>query len=91
VVSLLTPLEVEWNLRFAAGRPVPEDLARNTALFTKRLSIVALACEGCGECVEHGENGALSVVDDKAIVDHECCLLCGYRAPHGQRLAIRMV
>jgi ferredoxin len=52
---------------------------------------VALACEGCGECVEHCENDALSVVDGKAAVDHERCILCGYCAPHCQRLAIRMV
>jgi len=91
VVGMVTPLEVEWNLRFAAGRPIPEDLARDTALSTKRLSIVALACDGCGECVAHCENQALSVVDGKATVDHERCILCGYCAPHCQRLAIRMV
>jgi predicted aldo/keto reductase-like oxidoreductase len=91
VVGMVTPLEVEWNLRFAAGRPIPPELARDTALSSKRLSIVALACEGCGECVEHCENEALSVVEGKAVVDHERCLLCGYCAPHCQRLAIRMV
>jgi predicted aldo/keto reductase-like oxidoreductase len=91
VVGMVTPLEVDWNLRFAAGLPIPEELNRNTALSSKRLSIVALACEGCGECVEQCENGALSVVDGKAVVDHERCILCGYCAPHCQRLAIRMV
>jgi aryl-alcohol dehydrogenase-like predicted oxidoreductase len=91
VVGMVTPLEVEWNLRFAAGRPIPADLDRETALSSKRLSIVALACEGCGECVEHCENGALSIVDGKATVDHARCILCGYCAPHCQRLAIRMV
>ncbi|MCK9377755.1 MAG: aldo/keto reductase [Syntrophobacterales bacterium] len=91
VVGMVTPLEVEWNLRFAAGRPIPADLARDTALNTKRLSLVALACEGCGECVEHCENNALSIVDGKAVVDHERCILCGYCAPHCSRLAIRMV
>jgi predicted aldo/keto reductase-like oxidoreductase len=90
-VGMVTPLEVEWNLRFTAGRPIPADLDRDTALATKRLSIVALACEGCGECVEHCENEALSVVEGKATVDHERCILCGYCAPHCQRLAIRMV
>ncbi|MFA5109793.1 MAG: aldo/keto reductase [Desulfobaccales bacterium] len=91
VVGMVTPLEVEWNLRFAAGLPIPADLARDTALNTKRLSLVALACEGCGECVEYCENDALSVVDGKAVVDHERCILCGYCAPHCSRLAIRMV
>jgi predicted aldo/keto reductase-like oxidoreductase len=91
VVGMVTPLEVEWNLRFASGQPIPAELNQNTALSSKRLSIVALACEGCGECVEQCENNALSVADGKAVVDHERCILCGYCAPHCQRLAIRMV
>jgi predicted aldo/keto reductase-like oxidoreductase len=91
VVGMVTPLEVEWNLRFASGRPIPADLSENTALATKRLSIVALACEGCGDCVVHCENAALAVVDGKAVVDHTRCILCGYCAPHCPRLAIRMV
>ena len=91
VVGMVTPLEVEWNVRFAAGQPIPEELARDTALSTKRLSIVALACDGCGECAAHCENEALSIVDGKATVDHERCILCGYCAPYCQRLAIRIV
>lgn len=91
VVGMVTPLEVEWNVRFASGQPIPSELNQNTALSSKRLSIVALACEGCGECVEQCENDALSIVSGKAVVDHERCILCGYCAPHCQRLAIRMV
>ena len=91
VVGMVTPQEVEWNVRFASGQPIPAELSEKTALLSKRLNIVALACEGCGECVEKCENGALSVVDGKAVVDHERCILCGYCAPHCQRLAIRMV
>lgn len=74
-----------------SGWPIPDALNQDTALSSKRLSIVALACEGCGECVEQCENDALSMVDGKAVVDHERCILCGYCAPHCQRLAIRMV
>jgi predicted aldo/keto reductase-like oxidoreductase len=91
VVGMVTPLEVDWNLRFASGQPIPAELAEATALSSKRLNIVALACEGCGECVEHCENGALSIVEGKATVDHDRCILCGYCAPHCERLAIRMV
>jgi aryl-alcohol dehydrogenase-like predicted oxidoreductase/NAD-dependent dihydropyrimidine dehydrogenase PreA subunit len=91
VVGMVTPQEVEWNVRYASGQPIPAELGEQTALSSKRLSIVALACEGCGECVEQCENGALSLVDGKAVVDHERCILCGYCAPHCQRLAIRMV
>jgi len=91
VVGMVTPLEVEWNVRFLSDLPVSEELSEKTALHTKALSIVELACAGCGECVEHCENGALSIFDGKARVDHGRCILCGYCAPHCERLAIRIV
>jgi predicted aldo/keto reductase-like oxidoreductase len=91
VVGMVTPLEVEWNVRFMSGLPISDELSGQTALHTKKLSIVELACSGCGECVEHCENGALSLADGKARVDHGLCILCGYCAPHCERLAIRFV
>ncbi len=91
VVGMVTPLEVEWNVRFASGLPISEELSEKTALHTKRLDILEIVCAGCGKCVEHCENNALSLVDEKARVDHEQCILCGYCAPLCERLAIRFV
>lgn len=34
-------------------------------------------CVGCGDCVEHCAQGALSLVDDKARMDTEKCVGCG--------------
>jgi predicted aldo/keto reductase-like oxidoreductase len=91
VVGMVTPLEVEWNVRFLSGLPIAEELARNTALQTKRLNILEVVCTGCGECVAHCENQALSMIDGKSRVDHELCILCGYCAPYCERFAIRFV
>lgn len=91
VVGMVTPLEVEWNVRFISGLAIPEELSRNTSLHQKSVSIVQSACVGCGECVTHCENQALSVVDGKATVDRERCILCGYCAPHCEQFAIRFV
>jgi predicted aldo/keto reductase-like oxidoreductase len=90
-LGMVTPLEVEWNVRFASGLPINEELSKKTALNNKRLDIVDIVCIGCGKCVEHCENQAISIVNDKAKVDHELCILCGYCAPHCERLAIRFV
>ncbi|MGC9965277.1 MAG: aldo/keto reductase [Syntrophobacteraceae bacterium] len=91
MVGMVTPLEVEWNVRFMSGQLISDELSQKTALQSKALSIVEVACTGCGECVEHCENGALSIVDGKARVDHGLCILCGYCAPHCERLSIRIV
>ncbi len=91
VVGMVTPLEVEWNVRFASGLSIPEELSQQTALHSKKLNILQFLCAGCGECVSHCENGALSLRDGKATVDHSMCILCGYCAPHCEMLAIRFV
>jgi predicted aldo/keto reductase-like oxidoreductase len=91
VVGMVTPLEVEWNVRFLSGLPITDELAQQTALHSKLLNILEVVCIGCGECVAHCENEALSIIDGKARVDHALCILCGYCAPHCERLAIRIV
>ena len=63
VVGMVTPLEVEWNVRFLSGLSISDELSQKTALQSKRLNIVEIACTGCGECVAHCENEALSIVD----------------------------
>jgi len=91
VVGMVTPLEVEWNVRFLAGLPISGELSRQTALHTKMLNILEALCVGCGECASHCENGAISMRDGKASVDHGRCILCGYCAPYCEMLAIRIV
>lgn len=90
-VGMVTPAEVEWNVRWASGEEIPADLAQATALHSKRLSILQFVCNGCGSCVEHCENDALHLVEGKSQVDPERCILCGYCAPHCPLFAIRMV
>ena len=57
----------------------------------KRLFITKTLCKGCSECVEICPNGALSVKDGMAAVEHEKCILCGYCSPICSRFAIRIV
>ncbi|MCE5336787.1 MAG: aldo/keto reductase [Desulfobacteraceae bacterium] len=91
VVGMVTPSEVEWNVRFLSGLPIGGELARRTAMHNKKLNLLDMLCVGCGECVSHCENGALALVDGKAVVNHDLCILCGYCAPHCEMLAIRFV
>lgn len=57
-------------------------------------------CNGCGNCVEHCQFGALSVPEDVCVVDHNRCMGCGLcvtacstdalhleRLPHGKSSA----
>lgn len=49
----------------------PEGIA-----FDRQLAVYTHKCIGCGECVSCAE-GAIRIIDGKAITDREACVLCG--------------
>jgi predicted aldo/keto reductase-like oxidoreductase len=55
----------------------------------KQLVILGF-CRGDGACIEHCPQSALSIIGDKAVVDKDKCILCGYCVPHCRQFCIRM-
>ncbi len=39
--------------------------------------IVRKKCVGCGDCIDHCSQSAISLVDEKAVIDPEKCIGCG--------------
>ncbi|MGE5575589.1 MAG: aldo/keto reductase [Syntrophothermus sp.] len=89
-IGMVNRQEVEMNVALFRGLPVARELQERTGKNSKRLVIQSF-CKGCGTCVEQCPNGALAVIDGKARVDRDKCLLCGYCSPHCPEFAIRMV
>jgi uncharacterized protein len=48
-------------------------------------------CKGCGACEQFCPNDAIHVMDGRAVVDPERCLLCGYCVPHCPQFQIRLI
>ncbi|HOM01615.1 MAG TPA: aldo/keto reductase [Acetivibrio sp.] len=71
--------EVIMNVCIFEGREVPQDV-KNSLESKKRQLHIDWWCEGCGRCVERCKQGALSLVDKKAKVSEEKCVLCSYCA-----------
>lgn len=69
--------EVIMNVSVFNGQEVPDDIKYVLSKKTRKLHI-DFWCEGCGKCVERCGQGALKVIEGKAVVDKERCLLCGY-------------
>jgi uncharacterized protein len=90
-LGMVNERELEWNLAFVGGEAIADDLDAETAMHSKRLNILSFICTGCGSCVEHCENDALSIEEGKAVVDAERCILCAYCAPHCPQFAIRVI
>jgi predicted aldo/keto reductase-like oxidoreductase len=71
--------EVIMNVCVFENKAVPQEI-RDSLLKRKRHLHIDWWCEGCGKCVQRCKQGALSVVDKKAKVREDKCVLCSYCA-----------
>jgi predicted aldo/keto reductase-like oxidoreductase len=69
--------EVNYNIKFFAGKPVAAAIEKRLAERNRYLHIEQW-CRGCGSCMEKCSAGALSVLSGRAVVDPGLCRLCGY-------------
>jgi len=88
-VGMVKKAELDLNLKIFNDEDIPEELLLGGKK-NKRL-IVSVFCKGCGSCVEACPNRALSLVNGKAEVNPQSCLLCGYCSPSCPEFALRVV
>lgn len=89
-MGMQTMAEVEMNLRVFGGEEVPQELKEQVARQPRRLFIEDW-CQGCGSCVERCQHGAISLVDGKAQVSMEKCVLCSYCASVCKDFCIKII
>ncbi|MCW3490160.1 aldo/keto reductase [Dethiobacter alkaliphilus] len=75
-VGMVKKEELSVNLKIYNGIDVTKE-ELEAAASNKRMYVVKF-CKGCGNCVESCEQGAISMVDEKAYIEHSNCILCGY-------------
>lgn len=90
-VGMLSEQEIEANLALFAGAPPREELWSELESRRRRLRIMERFCKGCGACLPACASGALTLADDKARVEGERCILCGYCAAACPEFIIRVV
>ncbi|AKX94440.1 aldo/keto reductase [Moorella thermoacetica] len=89
-VGMQSPAEVEANVAWCSGREPGEDvLSRLQA--RKRCLLIEEWCQGCGNCVRRCPQGALEVIEGRAVVDPERCILCGYCAGACRDFCIKVI
>jgi len=71
--------EVIMNVCVFENREVPKEIQESLSKRRRHLHI-DWWCEGCGKCVQRCKQGALSLVDKKAKVNEDKCVLCSYCA-----------
>ena len=90
-VGMKSAAEVEMNVTIFEDRPVPADVLEKARQVSKKLIIYSFICKGCGACVENCAQDALTLVDERSVVDESKCILCGYCADECPVFCIRIV
>lgn len=88
-VGMQTEDEVLMNVRIFEGKKVPKEIEERVKHKSKNLHI-DFWCVGCGECVRRCGQEALMIKDEKAVVDKDKCILCGYCASACPQFAIKI-
>ncbi len=88
-VGMQTTAEVEMNAAIFEGREVPLTL-KNEVLKKQKKLHVDYWCTGCGNCVKRCRQNALEVINGRAVVKEEKCVLCGYCAGVCPQFAIKI-
>jgi aryl-alcohol dehydrogenase-like predicted oxidoreductase len=89
-IGMKDEAEIEMNLAIFNDQPITEDLAQRIHNVSRRL-VVYDRCIGCSLCIDECDQGALSLVNGKAIVDEHKCILCGYCAAVCPEYVLRIV
>ncbi len=76
-VGMQTVEEVEMNVCVFNKDEVPSNILDSVGKKNRKLHI-DFWCEGCGKCVYRCKQEALEIIGDKAVVNKEKCVLCGY-------------
>lgn len=89
-VGMQWEYEIDANVSVFKGQIVPHDIM-NKLRNTKRRLLIHDWCEGCGRCMERCTCGALSIVNNKCVVDTNLCRLCSYCSSVCPQFCIKII
>lgn len=87
-IGMVNEEELRVNLKIFRDEPLSQEELPNDEV-NKRM-IVLSNCIGCGKCATTCPNMAISLINKKAVINHEKCILCGYCRPVCPQFALRL-
>lgn len=72
-VGMASKSEIDANVQAVLHNRLP-----TKAVESRKRIFIEPYCVGCGKCVRRCQHGALSLQNNKAVVDHSRCVLCSY-------------
>lgn len=76
-IGMQSEAEIDCNSKFFETGILDENSKLELSKKNRQL-LVEEWCTACGACVNRCNNKALSIVDNRAVVDKNKCVLCGY-------------
>jgi ferredoxin len=89
-VGMKSVLEVEANVNFFETGRFSDRYYRDYNKISKSLHIDEW-CSGCGACADRCSQGALYILDNKAVCNTGKCVLCGYCAAACRDFAVKII
>lgn len=89
-VGMQSKAEVINNAAIFEQREVPAEIRKQIAGKQRRL-LIDFWCEGCGSCAAKCNQKAITIIDGKAKVNPEKCVLCGYCSAYCPEFCIKII
>lgn len=89
-VGMQTREEIDINVSVFNGEEINKDILEKVRR-KKRKLLIDFWCEACGNCVEACGHNALSIVNNKIVVDTNACVLCGYCSKTCPQFCIKVI
>ncbi|MFA5865960.1 MAG: aldo/keto reductase [Phycisphaerae bacterium] len=91
-IGMKTVDEVQVNVSLFSDGKIPIDREKAKKIIAAdRRTIVNFLCKRCGACLEHCDQHAIFLGEQKAEINHDKCILCGYCARSCPQFAIRVI
>ncbi|KXZ39943.1 Predicted oxidoreductase [Alkalithermobacter thermoalcaliphilus JW-YL-7 = DSM 7308] len=89
-IGMQSKEEVIANILKVEGKIIPDDIKRKLNNKKRHLQIASW-CIGCNACVQKCSHKALKIVNEKAVVDPDKCVLCGYCSKYCKDFCIKVI
>ena len=89
-VGMQSREEIDVNVAIFEGKEINKS-SLDKIKARKRKLLISEWCRGCGICIEHCGQNALKMVNNKAVVDHDKCILCGYCSKYCPNFCIKVI
>lgn len=89
-MGMQTQEEVLMNVKRFSNEKIPKEIIEKVQSKTRKLQIQTW-CEGCKLCIPACAQGALRMEENKAVVDSQKCILCGYCGAKCPNFCIKII